>query len=128
MQSNIANKGKISLDWGNIFDILSIFNVKINVCEGEDKIKNIRNFQSLEKEIQQQVPIGLFVDIMGSQEYKDLYESNLYTFNKVGEAQKSTGLAKEVDEGNKMRFINKSKLQKRFFNTEVSEVKIGYGN
>ena len=122
--SNNASKGLVSMDWGNIFDILSIFNVKINHCVGNALIQNVKNFKEMESEVKKQIGLNKFIEIMESPEYKDLYESNLYTFNKVSEAQKSTGIAKEVDDGNKMRFASKAKLQKKFFGTEVSEVKV----
>ena len=115
---------KISVDYGAAFDILAIFNVKINLCIGPKKDQSIYNFRQLSREISNQIGDYLFNKIMGSDEYKELYAVNLLTFNKVAEAQKSTGLAKEVDDANFSRFTKKNELQKKFFGTEVSEVKV----
>lgn len=119
-------QGKISLDWGAIFDILSIYNVKINICDGLKKEQNFQNFKQLENEIREQIGVKLFNEIVGGKEYQDLYDANLHTFKKVEEAQKTIGLAKEIDSANYQRFLKKISLQKKYFNNEIKEVKIGY--
>jgi hypothetical protein len=119
-------QGKISLDWGGIFDILSIYNVKINLCTGFKKEQNYQNFSLLELEIKEQIGVLKFKEIMASKEYQELYDANLQTFKKVEEAQQSDGLAKEVDTANFLRFTKKIDLQKKFFGGEVRETKVGY--
>lgn len=115
---------KCSKSIGNWFDDLSVFNVKINLCNGDNKNKNISNFQNLAAEIKEYIGVKLFDEIMHSDEYRELYAANLHTFNKVNEAQKSTGLAKEVDESNKNRFFKKNLLQQKFFGSQVKEIKV----
>ena len=118
------NQGKISMDWGGIFDILAILNVKVNLCLGDKKDQSIYNFQKLSKEIKDQLGDFIYSQIMGSDEYKKLYDSNLKTFHKVGEAKQSTGLAREVDICNQDRFVKKNSLQQKFFGSDISEVKV----
>jgi hypothetical protein len=122
----MKNKGTITLDWGAIFDILSIYNVKINKCEGLKKEANIRNFNELAIEIKNQIGNLLFNEIIDSVEYIDLYNANLDTFVKIAEVQNTIGLAKDVDSLNYARFLKKNMLQQKFFNTEVTEIKVGY--
>ena len=122
------SQGKISLDWGGVFDILSIYNVKINICSGLKKEQNYQNFSRLESEIRGQIGIKLFNEIVSSKEYQDLYDANLHTFKKVEEAQKDNGLAKEIDVANYQRFLKKAELQKKYFNSDLKEIKVGYKN
>ncbi len=118
---------KCSLDACAWFDILSIYNVKIKECSGIKKEKSIDNFTKLGREIIDQIGKLKYDEILNSDEYHDLYQANLETFNKVELAQKDNGLAKEVDSCNYQRFIRKTELQNKFFDNEINEVKVGYG-
>ncbi len=117
---------KCSLDIGSWFDILAIYNVKINKCTGRKKVQNQENFKKLAAEIENQIGKLKFNNIIESDEYSELYDANLKTFKMVELAQKDDGLAKQVDVSNYSRFLKKKALQKRFFDSEVKETKVGY--
>jgi len=117
---------KCSKDIGGWFDELAIINVKINLCHGPKKDLNILNFKQLSNEIKEQIGELLYNKIFGSEDYQELYEANLLVFKKVEEAQKTVGLAKEIDSLNYERYLKKSALQKKYFGGEIKEIKIGY--
>lgn len=68
----------------------------------------------------------IFDDILESEEYNDLYEANLKTFDAVGKARSGGDVtAKEVDDCNMLRYNCKVALQAKFFSTsEMREVKL----
>lgn len=111
---------------GEIFDKLSVINVKLNLSNDLLKQKNIENFEFLANQIKKQIGELKYSQIIGSDYYKDLYEVNLKLFKLVDLAQKDDGLAGQVDKVNYDRFKKKSQLQKFFFTNEVKEIKIGY--
>ena len=84
------------------------------------------SFWNLRDEISKEIGQENFQKIILSQEYDNLLQANLLTFNLVDEVKNDNGLAKQVDEANYQRYLCKTDLQKKFFNNEVSEVKIGY--
>lgn len=114
------------LDWGAWFDILSIYNVKINSCSGQNKQKNIQNFNNLANFIIEDIGTSKFNQIIESDEYKNLYEANKTVFELVELAKEDKILASVVDKNNYFRFVKKTELQKKYFNNEVKEVKINY--
>lgn len=120
----IPSQGTITLDWGIIFDTLAIIETK-------NAIRNINNDDDkthikLWNAIASQIGIRLLEKIVKSKEYKELVKVNLETFKLVDLAQKDDGLAKKVDVSNHLRYIKKVELQKKFFGTEASEIKLGY--
>jgi hypothetical protein len=118
---------KISLDEGYIFDILSIYELKINKSDTiEKKNQNIENYSNLKSEIVDQIGIGLFDTIIESEEYKKLYTANSDTFDVVDKAKTDEVLASMVDKCNHVRYICKQNIQVKFFNKKLSETKIGY--
>ena len=117
-------KISVKLDPGFIFDVLSVLNLKLNKLSGPNKDLSFKNFQDLSSQIKNEIGEGLFITIIGSDEYKSLYEANLVTFNLVDRAQKSDGLAREVADSNTARFHAKNKLQEKFFNCKTTEVKV----
>ena len=119
----MCGQGKISLDWGAIFDILAIMQVKCRIRFLDYK-KN-SNYIQLFNEIASQIGIRKLNKIIKSKEYKQLLKVNLDTFNLVTLAQKDNGLARRIDNSNYDRYVKKSTLQKKFFNTGVKEIKIG---
>jgi hypothetical protein len=52
-----------------------------------------------------------------------MIDSNLKVFELIDESKNDTGLAKITDDANYERHIAKMALQKRFFDTELTEVK-----
>lgn len=119
---------KVSIDYGNAFDMLVILNVKLAKTNGRIKTKNIENFELLAAEIKSQIGEYLFNKIISSDEYKELYQVNLDIFNSIDLAKSDTGLAKKTDVLNYDRFLKKKELQAKFFEDEMTEMKIGYEN
>jgi hypothetical protein len=64
--------------------------------------------------------------ILDSKEYKDLFEANQLTFEAVDKAKDDSVKASYVDKCNYKRMIAKKNLQLSFFNTKLTENKIGY--
>lgn len=114
----------ISLDEGYIFDILAILNVKITQSSGQTRDKIITNFQFLSNEIKNQIGESLFNKVICSDEYKNLYNANKLVFDFVEKAKKDEVLASVVDLANYDRYLCKVKLQNKFFQTEVKEIKL----
>jgi hypothetical protein len=115
---------KITLPEGYIFDILSIYQVKI-IKSPENKV-NYDNFNQLLSEISEQVGNQKTSDIIDSKEYDDLCTANLETFELVDQVKTNPCLGKEVDQSNYKRFLAKKALQEKWFDNSFSEVKIGY--
>jgi hypothetical protein len=118
---------KISLDEGYVFDLLSIHQVKMAKAKEPESLKKVVSaYWTLRDEIVSQIGQNKFNSILLGAEYDALYQANEKTFDLVDKAKESEGLAKEVDESNYERYLCKVNLQKKFFNNEVSETKIGY--
>lgn len=114
---------KISLDEAYVFDILSIFEIKISKFTGEKLIKTLDSMIVLKEEIVNQIGQDLFDRIISSDVYKNLLDANENVFNLVDKAANSDGLAKMVDKANHERYIYKQDLQSTFFNSEITETK-----
>lgn len=112
---------KISLDYGYAFDMLAILEVKNLFLN-----KKNDNYLRLYNEIESQIGQEKMETILKSKEYKHLVVTNKKVFDLVDKAQKADGLAKQVDSANYERYTSKINLQKTFFDTEVTEIKIGY--
>jgi hypothetical protein len=113
----------ICVDEAYAFDYYSIFHLKYN----ENYIPK-SSIEIISKKIIDQIGNNLFIEIINSQEYKNLYEANKKTFDAVDKAKTNQVTAKYVDRCNYGRMIAKKDLQKKFFNTELIEKKIGYTN
>lgn len=114
---------KISLDEAYVFDILSIFQVKVSKFTGEKLLKTLESMSDLKEEIIAQIGTDLFDRIVSSKVYNNLLKANENVFDLVDKAANSDGLAKMVDEANHERYIYKQNLQTLFFNTDITEVK-----
>lgn len=114
---------KISLDEAYVYDILSIYAVKIENSEGEKKEKSLDSFNKLSEEIIEQIGIDKHHSIINSTAYFDLKQANKEVFDLVDRAGE-TYLSKLTAEANYKRYIKKIELQNKFFNTEITEVKI----
>jgi hypothetical protein len=66
------------------------------------------------------------LEIINSEEYKDLVDINSKVFDLVDLGKDQEGLAKTTAMANYDRFILKNKLQKKFFKNPLKEAKIGY--
>ena len=122
------NMIKILVDECVAFDIFSIFQVKLGYCEGNIKRQINIEKDRLWNEIVQYLSPKLAVEIYKSDEYKNLYNCNKQIFEILDKAKKEpkTIYMEDVDYTNLNRFKAKQELQKKFFNKESNEVKIGY--
>lgn len=114
---------KISLDEAYVYDILSIYAVKIENSEGEKKQKSLDSFNKLSEEIQNQIGIAKHHSIINSTAYFDLKQANKEVFDLVDRAGE-TYLSKLTAEANYKRYEKKIQLQTQFFNNQITEVKI----
>lgn len=108
------------VDEGYAFDYLSILEIKSN--KNGDKIV----YNHCKENIISQIGLYEFLEIESSQEYKELLEANLNTFNLVDAVKSDYCLGLEVDKANYERFLKKQALQKKFFGSIGNEIKIGY--
>jgi hypothetical protein len=114
---------KISLDEAYVFDILSIYEVKVSKFLGQKLETTLESMSKLIIEIKEQIGDDLYDQIIKSKVYAGLLEANRNVFDLVDDASKSDGLAKMVDQANYERYIFKSNLQNEFFSTNITEVK-----
>ena len=114
---------KISLDEAYVFDLLSIYKVKIDNSSDHKKIKLIESYQLLSTEIINQIGQKLFDEIINSIDYKDLIFSNQNVFDLVDRADESE-LSKITADANFNRYMKKISLQNKFFKNKLTEVKI----
>lgn len=120
---------KISVDEGYAFDILSIFQVKIDNCTDVNKIKiSEKAFNILYSELKDQLGSDKILKIINSEEYRDLYRENKKTFLLVDQirASNEVSLGKDIDKNNLSRFECKRKLQNKFFDSQMLETKTKY--
>ena len=114
---------KVSLDEGYVFDLLAIYSVKIDNSDGDKKKQSLKNYNLLSNEIIEEIGIEKFTDVILSDEYLNLKNSNQKVFELVDRASENK-LAKSTADANYKRYICKTKLQQNFFNTSLSEVKL----
>lgn len=114
---------KISLDEAYVFDMLSVFDVKIKKLTGEKLLLTLEKYSDMAKEVVDQIGADKYNDITLSAEFKSMIDANLKVFELIDESKNDTGLAKITDDANYERHIAKMALQKRFFDTELTEVK-----
>jgi hypothetical protein len=114
---------KISLDEAYVFDMLSVFDVKIKNLDGEKLAKTIEKMSDMIEEVIEQISKEKYDKIVSSIEYKKIIEANQRIFNLVDQSKDDIGLAKILDDANYDRHITKIAFQKRFFDSELTEVK-----
>lgn len=107
------------VDEGYAYDVLAISQVK---C-----IKNLpnalKNFLLISECLKNQIK-DLHEQILISDEFSNLLNANIKTFDAVEKARYGNITAKEVDDLNMERFYCKQKLQKKFFpNSNLLEQK-----
>ena len=77
----------------------------------------------MKQEILSQIDEEKFFQIISSLEYQKMIEANQYVFDLVDLSKNDDGLAKITDNANFERHIAKMALQKRFFDSDLTEVK-----
>jgi len=114
---------KISLDEAYVFDMLSVFDVKIKNLDGEKLAKTIEKMSDMIEEVIEQISEEKYGKIVSSLEYKKMVEANQRVFDLIDQSKHDTGLAKITDDANYDRHIAKMAFQKRFLDSELTEVK-----
>ena len=121
------SKAKITIEISECYDRLSINFVKLEKCQDIKKKETIREqIELLEQEINVSIGRDLALKIFKSDEYKELYNVNLTLFNLVDEIKINPLVGKTIDDNVYLRHLAKNKIQKKFFNEEFKEVKLGY--
>lgn len=109
----------INVDEAYAYDFLAILDVK--------RQKNIKDAEAAFREccfhIERQIGYVLHRNIIESNEYKNLLQANIETFEGVEKARYGIISAKELDNCNMQRYNFKKQLQKKFFSSDVSEQK-----
>jgi hypothetical protein len=125
-------KLKGELDAAVWFDMLSILEIKTDVLLSKDKERGAKSNEALDSMMANlivQLSFEKFAEIVSSDEYEALYEANLKVFKAVDLAEDITKVneisAYEVAQLNLLRYECKKKLQEKFFDSEVSELKTG---
>jgi len=110
----------LNVDEAYAFDYLSILEIK--------KEKSSNNTQWLDcwLYLQNQFESEKWLSMIHSEEYKNMIKANLLTFDAVDKAKNNEVTAQHVDYCNYQRHIAKQNFQKKFFTSDLSELKIGY--
>jgi hypothetical protein len=111
----------ILVDEAYAFDYLSILEIK-----KQKSSNNIQAWLNCWSHLQNQFECEKWLSMIYSQEYKDMINANQLTFEAVDKAKNNEVTAQYVDYCNYQRHIAKENFQKKFFNTNLSELKIGY--
>jgi biotin operon repressor len=114
---------KISLDEAYVFDMLSVFDVKIKNLSGEKLAKTLEKMSDMIEEVIKQIGKDKYNFIISSNEYEKMVDANQKVFELIDQSKFDNGLAKITDDANYDRHIAKMALQKRFFDKELTEVK-----
>jgi len=114
---------KISVDEAYVFDMLSVFDVKLKNLTGEKLLKTIGKYSDMREEVIDQIGKDKYNQITSSIEYQKMVYANQRVFDLIDESKNDTGLAKITDDANYERHVAKMAFQKRFFDTELTEVK-----
>jgi hypothetical protein len=111
----------LKVDEAYAFDYLSILEIK------KRKSSNANSaWENCFSNLQNQFDSEKWLSIINSEEYKNMIKANLLTFEAVDKAKNNEVSAQYVDYCNYQRHIAKESFQKKFFNTNLSELKIGY--
>jgi hypothetical protein len=109
------------VDEAYAFDYLSILEIK-----KEKSFINNKSWLDCLLYLQQQFDEDKWLSMINSQEYKSMMKANLLTFEAVDKAKNNEVTAQYVDYCNYQRHSAKQDFQKKFFNSSLSESKIGY--
>ena len=111
----------LQTDEAYAFDYLSILEIK-----KQKSSSAIEHWLKCYVHLQKQFDSEKWSSIIYSEEYKNMIKANELTFNAVNKAKNNEVTAQYVDHCNYQRYIAKQNFQKRFFNSNLSELKIGY--
>jgi hypothetical protein len=111
----------LNVDEAYAFDYLSILEVK--------KQKSSSAIEAWSKcyfNLQTQFDSEKWFLMINSEEYKNMVKANELTFDAVDKAKNNEVTAQYVDYCNYQRHTAKENFQKKFFASNLSELKIGY--
>jgi len=111
----------LKVDEAYAFDYLSILEVK--------KQKSSLAIEAWSKcyvYLQTQFDSERWFLMINSEEYKNMIKANQLTFDAVDKAKNNEVTAQHVDYCNYQRHTAKQNFQKKFFTSDLSELKIGY--
>lgn len=117
---------EIHVDEAYAFDILSIYDVKIRNCTDTHKVDISKDaYIKLYVDLAKSIGSARMIDIIQSDEYKHLRDANEKTFYLVDKIRSSdeVSIGKDIDNTNMERFFCKKKLQEKFFDGKLIEVK-----
>jgi hypothetical protein len=112
---------KITVDEAYAFDYYSILHLKYN-----NGYLPLGTLETAKNDLIENLGVEIVETILSSPEYNDVYEANKLTFDAVDKAKDDSVPASYVDKCNYKRMLAKKELQSKFFNTNLSEIKIGY--
>lgn len=121
----------LQVDEAYAFDYLAILEVKSYKTSTENKYISYNIFLNCKNQLNQELLYKGWTKeqierIYISQEYIDMVNRNNEVFDLVDKVKSGKCSGKDVDNGNFMRYKAKQAFQKKFFTTELKEVKIGY--
>jgi hypothetical protein len=112
---------KIQVDEGYAYDYLAILhvkNLKFNTQSSNQIYADCFDF------LKNQIDEKIHFSIIESQEYLNLIDSNMKTFEAVNKARYGEISAKQVDDLNMLRYKYKVELQNKFFSdSKITEKK-----
>lgn len=111
------------VDEAYAFDYLSILQIKKN-----KQPDSYNAWIECYKYLQNQFDDQKWIFMINSQEYEQMINANELTFDAVDKAKNNEITAQYVDQCNYKRYLAKNNFQKKFFNSPLCEVKIGYNN
>lgn len=110
----------LNVDEAYAFDYLSILEIK------KEKSSDDKQWLDCWLYLQNQFESEKWLSIINSEEYKNMIKANLLTFDAVDKAKNNEVTAQYVDYCNYQRHAAKQNFQKKFFTSDLSELKIGY--
>lgn len=110
----------LNVDEAYAFDYLSILEIK------KEKSSDDKQWLDCWLFLQNQFESEKWLSIINSEEYKNMIKANLLTFDAVDKAKNNEVTAQHVDYCNYQRHAAKQNFQKKFFTSDLSELKIGY--
>jgi hypothetical protein len=111
----------IEVDEAYAFDYLSILEVK-----KQKSSSAIEAWSKCYVHLQTQFDSERWFLMINSKEYNNMVKANQLTFNAVDKAKNNEVTAQHVDYCNYQRHTAKQNFQKKFFDNNLSELKIGY--
>ena len=109
------------VDEAYAFDYLSILEIK----KQKSSISNDA-WAKCYVYLQNQFDNEKWLHMMHSKEYENMIKANELTFDAVDKAKNNEVTAQHVDYCNYQRHTAKQNFQKKFFTSDLSELKIGY--